>query len=65
MLPRLFFEQPQRIWTQGDLAVAAGMTKAYVSIILHRMMDNEYIRQEDNGYQLVNPEKMLDDWVAV
>ena len=65
MLPRLFFEQPLRIWTQGDLANAAGMTKAYASIILHRMMDNEYVRQEDNGYLLVKPEKMLDDWVAV
>ena len=65
MLPRLFFEQPRRIWTQGDLANAAGMTKAYASIILHRMIDNEYVRQEDNGYQLVKSEKMLDDWVAV
>ena len=65
MLPRLFFEQPRRVWTQGELADAAGMTKAYASIILHRMMDNEYVRQEDNGYQLVKPEKMLDDWVAV
>lgn len=65
MLPRLFFEQPHRVWTQGELADAAGMTKAYASIILHRMMDNDYVRQEDNGYQLVMPEKMLDDWVAV
>ena len=65
MLPRLFFEQPHRVWRQGELAVAAGMTKAYASIILHRMMDNDYVRQEDNGYQLVMPEKMLDDWVAV
>ena len=65
MLPRLFFEQPRRIWTQGDLANAAGMTKAYASIILHRMIDNDYVRQEDNGYQLVKPEKMLDDWLAV
>ena len=65
MLPRLFFEQLQRIWTQGELADAAGMTKAYASIILHRMMDNEYVRQEENGYQLVKPEKMLDDWLAV
>ena len=65
MLPRLFFDRPQHIWTQGDLAAAAGMTKAYASIIIHRMMDNDYIRQEENGYQLVNPEKMLDDWVTV
>ena len=65
MLPRLFFEQPLRIWTQGELADAAGMTKAYASIILHRMIDNEYVCQEDNGYQLLKPEKMLDDWLAV
>ena len=65
MIPRIFFDQPRRIWTQGELADAAGMTKAYASIILHRMMDNEYVCQEENGYQLVKPEKMLDDWLAV
>lgn len=65
MLPRLFFNQPQRIWTLGELANAAVMTKPYASIILHRMMDNGYVRQEDDGYLMVNPEKMLDDWLAV
>ncbi len=65
MLPRIFFDQPQHIWTLGELASAAAMTKPYASIILHRMMDNDYVRQEDNGYLLMNPEKMLDDWLAV
>ena len=65
MLPRLFFNQPQRIWTLGELANVAAMTKPYASIIVHRMMDNDYVRQEGNGYLLVNPEKMLDDWMAV
>lgn len=65
MLPRIFFDQPQRIWGLGELATTASMTKAYASIILHRMLDNGYIRQEENGYLLVNPEKMLDDWLAV
>ena len=65
MLPRIFFDQPQHVWTLGELASNAAMTKAYASIILHRMLDNGYVRQENNGYQLVNPEKMLDDWLAV
>ena len=65
MLPRIFFNQSKHIWTLGELAEAASMTKAYASIILHRMLDNGYVRQEDNGYLLVNPEKMLDDWLAV
>ena len=65
MLPRIFFDQPQHVWTLGELASDAAMTKAYASIILHSMLDNGYVRQENNGYQLVNPEKMLDDWLAV
>ena len=65
MIPRIFFDQPQRVWTLVELASDAAMTKAYASIILHRMLDNGYIRQEDNGYLLVNPEKMLDDWLSV
>ena len=65
MLPRIFFNQPQLVWTLGELASDAAMTKAYASIILHRMLDNGYVRQEDNGYLLVNPEKMLDDWLSV
>jgi hypothetical protein len=65
MIPRIFFNQPQRVWTLGELASDAAMTKAYASIILHRMKDNGYVRQEDNGYLLVNPEKMLDDWLTV
>ena len=65
MLPRIFFNQPKHIWTLGELASEVAMTKAYASIILHRMKDNEYVRQEDNGYRMVNPEKMLDDWLAV
>jgi len=65
MLPRIFFDQPKHIWTLGELASHAAMTKAYASIILHRMLDNAYIRQEDNGYILQNPEQMLDAWLSV
>ena len=65
MLPRIFFDQSKHIWTLSELSCAASMTKAYASIILHRMLDNGYVREEDNGYLLVNPEKMLDDWLAV
>ena len=65
MLPRIFFDQPRHVWTLSELASDAAITKAYASIILHRMLDNGYVRQEDNGYLLVSPEKMLDDWLVV
>ncbi|MBR5078229.1 MAG: MarR family transcriptional regulator [Victivallales bacterium] len=65
IIPRLFFKEPERIWLQGELAEEANLTRAYISIVIRRMVAAGYIRQEGKGYRLQSPEQMLDDWVAV
>ncbi len=65
IIPRLFFKEPERIWQQVELASASGLTRAYVSIVVKRMLDAGYIRQQRKGYCLQAPDQMLDDWSAV
>ena len=47
------------------MASASGLTRAYVSIVVKRMLDAGYIRQQRKGYCLQAPDQMLDDWSAV
>ena len=64
-LPRLFFDAPHRKWSQGELSDAADMTRGYVSICLKKMFQEGYITINDGKYELIAPDKMLNDWVAV
>ena len=64
-LPRLFLAEPQRKWTQGELSDAAGVTRGYVSMILKKMLQEEYIALNNGKYELTAPDKMLNDWSAV
>ncbi len=65
ILPRLFFREPERIWQQSELATEAGLTRAYVSIVIRRMLESGYVMHEGRGYRLLSPDQMLDDWSLV
>jgi len=64
-IPRFFFKEPGRIWQQAELASETGLTRAYVSIIIRRMVEAGYILQDGKGYLLQAPDQMLDDWSGV
>jgi hypothetical protein len=64
-LPRLFLAEPRRKWTQGELSDAAGVTRGYVSMVLKKMLQEEYIALSNGKYELTAPDKMLNDWSAV
>lgn len=64
-LPRFFLAEPRRKWTQGELSEAAGVTRGYVSMILKKMLQEEYIALSNGKYELTEPDKMLNDWSAV
>lgn len=64
-LPRLFFSVPTKKWTQYELADAANITRGYASTNLKKMIENGYILCNDGQYELIEPDKMLNDWVAV
>ena len=65
VIPRFFFKEQERIWQQAELASETGLTRAYVSIVIRRMLDAGYIRQDGKGYRLQSPDQMLDDWSGV
>ncbi len=65
VIPRFFFKEPERIWQQAEMAAEAGLTRAYVSIIIRRMLEAGYILQDGKGFRLQSPDLMLDDWLGV
>ena len=65
VIPRFFFKEPERIWQQAELASETGLTRAYVSVIIRRMLDAGYILHDGKGYRLQSPNQMLDDWAGV
>ena len=51
-------------WSQAQLAEKAKVTPGYVSKIISKMIDADYIRRDKDKLRVVDPNRLLDSWGA-
>ena len=62
---RAFLAEPDRSWSQLDLARSTEITQGYASKCLKLLADHSYITMTKNGlWRVSSPEVLLDDWAA-
>jgi hypothetical protein len=51
-------------WAQSALVEEVGVSPGYVSSVVMKMLDADYVRRDKNRLRVVNPDRLLDDWAA-
>ena len=64
-LCRIFLANPTREWRQSELAQASGLNKGYVSILMKKLIQEQYIWRSGYNYSIVDFNRFMDDWVRV
>ncbi len=64
-LCRLFLSNPKKVWQQNELVQASGLNKGYVSILMKKLVEEQYIQQIGYNYSIADFNRFLDDWVRV
>ena len=61
MLRTLLFE-PRREWKIKELAAAASVSLGQASNVKRLLEDREWLKPQENGFRLVQPGRLLDEW---
>ncbi|MFZ2655972.1 MAG: type IV toxin-antitoxin system AbiEi family antitoxin [Victivallales bacterium] len=61
---RALLSRPQMPWEQAKLVDKTGITQGYASQILAKMQSEKYIFQIGGFIKLIDPDRLLNDWVA-
>ena len=65
---RILLRDVQKVWTQGELALATELSAGYLSRLLPRYEDAGFIKSEQAGrrlhYLVTDPDALLDAWYA-
>lgn len=64
-LCRLFLANPNKVWQQSELVQTSGLNKGYVSILMKKLVEEQYIQQIGYNYSIIDFNHFLDDWVRV
>lgn len=64
-LCRILLSDRNRQWRQSELVQASGLNKGYVSILMKKMVDEQYVQQINYQYTVIDFNRFLDDWVRV
>jgi len=59
---RVMLSAPKKRWTTKALSLAAGISLGHASNIRRLLADREWIRNEESGFYLTEPEQLLEDW---
>lgn len=59
---RRLFNEPHRTWKVMPLAEEAGVSPATVSLLKDKLIGEEYIREQDAGFVLQRPARLLQAW---
>lgn len=51
-------------WDQSELAQVTGVSSGYVSSLVGKMLDADYIRRNRKKLRVVDPNRLLDDWAS-
>ena len=64
-LCRILLSDHGKKWRQTELVQASGLNKGYVSILMKKMVDEQYVHQINRHYSVVDFNRFLDDWTHV
>ena len=59
---RRLFNEPQRVWKVMSLAEYAGVSPATVSLLKDKLIGEEYVREQGDGFRLDRPARLLQTW---
>lgn len=62
-LCRILLSHPDLSWKQVELARRSGLTRGYVSLLVNKMLQENYLRIENSRYVLNDRNVLLDAWV--
>ncbi|MBL7076630.1 MAG: hypothetical protein ISS31_04075 [Kiritimatiellae bacterium] len=51
-------------WSQSALVGEADISRGYVSSVVKKMLDADYVRRDNGRLRVVDPDRLLDDWAA-
>ncbi|MFO7870121.1 MAG: type IV toxin-antitoxin system AbiEi family antitoxin [Kiritimatiellia bacterium] len=63
-LVRAFLCRYPEPWVQSELAEHAMVSPGYVSSLVSKMLDADYIRRDKKKLRVVAPDRLLDDWAS-
>jgi len=61
---RTLLLEPRRAWKVADLATAAMVSLGQASNVKKLLEDREWVRRTEQGLQLVEPRRLLDEWAG-
>ena len=61
---RAFLAKPERSWHQSELVDETDVTQGYISQNLQKLQANGYIQVSGGIIKLLEPDRLLDDWLA-
>jgi len=59
---RRLFNEPHRTWKVMELAEEAAVSPSTVSLLKDKLIGEEYVREEDKGFVLQQPSRLLQAW---
>lgn len=59
---RAFLEEPERVWKLSELAQVVRVSMGQTSNVLRRLIEEEYLKKDQLGFQLTQPAKLLEAW---
>ena len=59
---RVILHSPDRAWRVADLAEQANVSLGHVSNVRKALLEREWIKEQDNGVVLVQPDALLKTW---
>jgi hypothetical protein len=60
---RVILEEPARLWKLQDLANSSKVSLGQVYNVIKKLLDEEYVEKTKQGIKIIQPWKLLDDWV--
>ena len=61
---RRLFNEPHRVWKVMTLAEEASVSPATVSLLKDKLIGDEYVREQDDGFVLQRPARLLQAWAS-
>lgn len=59
---RVFLNNPKKAWRTAALATEANISLGHVSNVRKLLLDREWLRDESDGFRLIQPQQALEEW---